>query len=237
MSAAHRGRGFEGCFTPPSHVPSQYEGVPGVTSWFHTDELQPRRKYRAAKGDELDDLLMAVGAHRDDEAFTTLFDHFRPRVHAQMLRLGLAPFAAADLTQDVMETIWRKAHLFDRRKSAAATWVFRIAYNRCIDVGRRNREHRYADADLFAIPDPAAGSDVGIATAQQEERVRAALDALPREQLKMVQLAFFEGLSHATIAAKTNLPIGTVKSRLRLAFSRLRRALQDAGVTEALQFD
>ena len=100
--------------------------VPGVTSWFHTDELQPRRKYRAAKGYELDDLLAAVGAHRDDEAFTALFDHFRPRVHAQMLRLGLAPFAAADVTQDVMETIWRKAHLFDRRKSAAATWVFRI---------------------------------------------------------------------------------------------------------------
>jgi RNA polymerase sigma factor (sigma-70 family) len=209
----------------------------GVTSWFHTDELEPRRKYRAAKGYELDDLLTAVGVHRDDEAFTALFDHFRPRVHAQMLRFGLAPFAAADVTQDVMETIWRKAHLFDRRKSAAATWVFRIAQNRCIDVGRRSREHRYADADLFAIPDPAAGSDAGIADAQREEHVRAALDALPREQLKMVQLAFFDGLSHATIAAKTNLPIGTVKSRLRLAFSRLRRALQDAGVSEALQFD
>jgi len=218
-------------------APSQCEGVPGVTSWFYADELEPRRKYRAAKGPELDDLLTAVGAHRDDEAFTALFDHFRPRVHAQMLRLGLAPFAAADVTQDVMETIWRKAHLFDRRKSAAATWVFRIAYNRCIDVGRRSREHRYADADLFAIPDPAAGSDAGIATAQQEEHVRAALDALPREQFKMVQLAFFEGLSHATIAARTNLPIGTVKSRLRLAFSRLRRVLQDAGVSEALQFD
>ena len=177
--------------------------MPGVTSWFHIDELQPRRKYRAAERHQLDDLLTAVGANRDDAAFTALFDHFRPRVHAQMLRLGLAPFAAADVTQDVMETIWRKAHLFDRRKSAAATWVFRIAYNRCIDVGRRSREHRYADADLFAIPDPAAGSDAGIATAQREEHVRAALDALPREQFKMVQLAFFEGLSHATIAART----------------------------------
>jgi RNA polymerase sigma factor (sigma-70 family) len=162
-----------------------------VISWFHTDELQPRRKYRAPKGYELDDLLTAVGAKRDDEAFTALFDHFRPRVHAQMLRFGLAPFAAADVTQHVMETIWRKAHLFDRRKSAAATWVFRIAQNRCIDVGRRSREHRYADADLFAIPDRAAGSDAGIATAQQEEHIRAALDALPREQFKMVQLAFF----------------------------------------------
>jgi len=84
-------------------APNQCEGVPGVTSWFHSDELQPRRKYRAAKGCELDELLTAVGAHRDDDAFTVLFDHFRPRVHAQMLRLGLAPFAAADVTQDVTE--------------------------------------------------------------------------------------------------------------------------------------
>lgn len=194
-------------------------------------------RYPTARKGELDDLLIAVGAKRDGKAFAILFDHLQPRVHAQLVRLGLAPAAAEDLTQDVMETIWRKAHLFDRRKSAAATWVFRIAYNRCIDVGRRSREHRYADADLFAIPDPGAGSDAGIATAQREEHVRAALDALPREQFKMVQLAFFEGLSHATIAARTNLPIGTVKSRLRLAFSRLRRALQNAGVTEALQFD
>ena len=208
-----------------------------MTIWFHSDGLEPRRKYTAAKGVELDDLLTAVGTRRDDEAFTVLFDHFRPRVHAQMLRLGLAPFAAADVTQDVMETIWRKAHLFDRRKSAAATWVFRIALNRRIDIARRSREHNCAAADLFAIPDPAAGSDAGIEAAQREEHVRAALDALPHEQLKMVQLAFFEGLSHATIAARTNLPIGTVKSRLRLAFSRLRRLLQDAGVTEALQFD
>src|SRR6202140_4086437 len=208
--------GARGHLTPPSQLgaPNQCEGVPGVTSWFYTDELQPRRKYRAAKGPVLDDLLTAVGANRDDEAFTVLFDHFRPRVHAQMLRLGLAPFAAADVTQDVMETTWRKAHLFDRRKSAAATWVFRIAPNHRLDVGRPSRP-----------------------TPHGERHVRAALDALPREQFKMVHLAFFEDLSHATIAARTNLPIGTVKSRLRLAVSRLRRVLQDAGVSEALQFD
>jgi RNA polymerase sigma factor (sigma-70 family) len=204
-----------------------------VTSWFHTDELQPRRKYRAAKGYELDDLLTAVGAHRDDEAFTVLFDHFRPRVHTQMLRLGLAPFAAADVTQDVMETIWRKAHLFDRRKSAAATWVFSIAHNRRIDVRRRSREFSYADDDLLAIPDPAESSDACLETSQRERHVHAALDALPQDQFRMVQLAFFEGLSHSTIAARTKIPIGTVKSRLRLAFSRLRRLLHDAGVTGA----
>jgi RNA polymerase sigma-70 factor (ECF subfamily) len=209
----------------------------GVTAWFHTDESVKHRKDAAVPTQELDDLLTAVGTKRDGEAFTTLFDHFRPRVHAQMLRLGLAPVSAADITQDVMETIWRKAHLFDRRKSPASAWVFRIALNRRIDLGRRSREHACEVADLFAIPDPSADSGAGIEAAQREERVHAALDALPQEQFKMVQLAFFEGLSHATIAARTNLPIGTVKSRLRLAFSRLRRLLQDAGVTEALQFD
>jgi RNA polymerase sigma factor (sigma-70 family) len=210
----------------------------GVTIWFHTDEPVKQRRFAAVRGQELDDLLTAVGTNRDGEAFTALFDHFRPRVHAQMLRLGLPAVAAADVTQDVMETIWRKAHLFDPRKSPASVWVARIAHNRRIDVGRRSREHAYeAAADLFAIPDPAAGSDASVEAAQREEHVRAALGALPREQLKMVQLAFFEGLSHATIAAQTNLPIGTVKSRLRLAFTRLRRLLHDAGVTEALQFD
>jgi RNA polymerase sigma-70 factor (ECF subfamily) len=211
-----------------------------VTAWFHTVEPAKHRKSPVqdeSRANDLDDLLTAVGTKRDGEAFAALFDHFRPRVHAQMIRLGLAPFAAADVTQDVMETIWRKAHLFDRRKSPASTWVFRIAHNRRIDIGRRCREDSCATADLVTIPDPAAGSDASIDAAQREERVRVALGALPLEQLRMVQLAFFEGLSHAAIAARTNLPIGTVKSRLRLAFCRLRRALREAGVTDALQLD
>jgi RNA polymerase sigma factor (sigma-70 family) len=204
-----------------------------VTVWFDAHPSYRHRKDTAARADELDDLLTAVGTDRDGDAFTVLFGHFRPRLHAQMLRQGLAPFAAADVTQDVMETVWRKAHLFDRRKSAAATWVFHIARNRRIDVRRRNRDHDMTSEDLFAIPDPTGGSDDCVDAAQREQCVHAALDDLPQEQLALVQLAFFEGLSHSTIAARTKLPLGTVKSRLRLAFSRLRRSLHDVGVTEA----
>jgi RNA polymerase sigma-70 factor (ECF subfamily) len=202
-----------------------------LISWPQTDKPSPHRY--AAPANEFDDLLTAVGAERDGEAFTVLFDHFGPRVHAQMLRLGLAPFTAADVTQDVMETIWRKAHLFDRRKSAAATWVFHIARNRRIDVRRRSREFSYAAEHFFTIPDPAPRSDDRIDAAQRGASVRAALDDLPQEQFTLVKLAFFDGLSHATIAERTQLPLGTVKSRLRLAFARLRRYLHDAGVTEA----
>jgi RNA polymerase sigma factor (sigma-70 family) len=205
----------------------------GVTSLSHIESPSRQRKYSAIRGGELDELLTAVGLERDGEAFTALFDHFRPRVHAQMLRLGLAPFAAADVAQDVMETIWCKAHQFDRNKSAAATWVFRIAQNRRVDVRRRSRDHIFVDADLFAIPDTAPSNDDNIDAARREQHVHAALEELPQDQFRMVQLAFFEGLSHATIAARTKIPIGTVKSRLRLAFTRLRRLLGDAGVTGA----
>ncbi len=181
----------------------------------------------------LDDLLTAVGVNRDDAAFTTLFGHFVPRVQKQMMRLGVAPVAADDITQDVMEAIWSKAHLFDRRKSAAATWVFHIARNRRIDVRRRSREFPCAVEDFSAIPDPGEPHDIRLDTAERVRSVRAALGALPREQFALVKLAFFDGLSHADIAKQTKLPLGTVKSRLRLAFSRLRQSLQDAGVTEA----
>jgi RNA polymerase sigma factor (sigma-70 family) len=189
--------------------------------------------HAGAPDGEFDDLLTAVGTDRDGAAFTTLFDHFGPRVHAQMVRLGLAPFAAADVTQDVMETIWRKAHLFDRSKSPAATWVFHIARNRRIDVRRRSRELTAPVEDFFAIPDTTAASDERIDAAQREHCLRTALGALPREQFALVKLAFFDGLSHANIAERLELPLGTVKSRLRLAFNHLRRFLRDAGVTEA----
>ena len=203
------------------------------TSRVQTDQASYRRRCPPPRANHLDHLLIAVGTSRDQEAFTVLFDHLRPRVQAQMVRLGLATIAAEDVTQDVMETIWRKAHLYDPQKSAAITWVFQIARNRCIDLRRRSREFSFAAEDFFAIPDPAEGSDDCLDTAQRKERVRLALDALPQEQFALVRLAFFEGLSQSAIAKRLGLPLGTVKSRLRLAFARLRGVLLDAGMTKA----
>jgi RNA polymerase sigma factor (sigma-70 family) len=199
------------------------------TSWI--DDPSCRRRYAVPRTSELDDLLIAVGATKDRRAFTAVCDHFRPRVQTQMARLGLTPAAAEDVAQDVMETIWRKAHLYDPRKSGATTWVLQIARNRSIDLKRRSREVSLAAEDFYGIPDPAERSDDCLDTAQREQRVRAALDALPREQFTLVRLAFFEELSHSTIARRLNLPLGTVKSRLRLAFACLRRVLLEAGVT------
>lgn len=178
--------------------------------------------------------VSAVARTRDREAFTRLFDHFAPRLNAYLRRLRLAPETAEELSQEVMEVVWRKAHLFDPAKSSVATWIFRIALNRRIDLGRRDRDRAGGEPAVAELIDLRPGSDDSLDSAQREARVRAALAALAPAQRDLVQLAFFDGLSHSAIADRTGLPLGTVKSRLRLAFGRLRRELAARGVTDAM---
>jgi RNA polymerase sigma-70 factor (ECF subfamily) len=175
-------------------------------------------------------MVVLVAERRDRAAFARLFDYYAPRVHAYLLRLRLDPVAADEITQEVMTTLWQKAALFDRSKSSVATWLFRIARNRRIDAHRREREEPPIDGAILDIPDPAQMPDDKVNAAQRDLMVRSALDLLPAEQLELVRLAFFEGFSHSEIADMTGIPLGTVKSRLRLAFSRLRRALDDGGL-------
>lgn len=182
-----------------------------------------------ASPDELADLLAAVAERRDRDAFARLFDHFAPRINAYLIRLGLDPVGAEELTQDVMVTLWRKAELFDRSRSSVATWLYRVARNRRIDLLRRDRADALDGEAALEIPDQAPPPDDAVDAVHREARVRAALDVLPDEQLVLVRLAFFEGLSHSDIADRTGIPLGTVKSRIRLAFTRLRRALEGDG--------
>lgn len=174
-----------------------------------------------------------MAQHADRDAFTALFDHFGPRVKAYLMRLGSDDAMAEEVTQDVMVTLWRKAALFDRSKSSAATWLFRIARNRRIDILRRRRAVN-VDAQTLVIedenlPDPNATLDED----RRQGRIREALKKLPEQQLELVQLAFFTELSHSQIAEQTGLPLGTVKSRIRLAFGRLRRILEEDSAVDA----
>jgi len=179
-------------------------------------------------------LVAAVASRRDREAFTRLFDHFAPRLNGYLLRLGSEPASAEEITQEVMVTLWRKAALFDARKSSLATWLYRVARNRRIDSLRRNRlEFLDAQDPVLDGPSEEAGLDMRVDLSRRESAVRAALASLPQEQLSLVRLAFFDGLSHSQISERTGLPLGTVKSRIRLGFTRLRRALEAGGVVEA----
>lgn len=179
-------------------------------------------------------LVARVAAHRDRDAFAALFDHYAPRLATYLQKLGAEPALAEEITQDAMTALWRKADQFDPEKSSVGTWLYRIARNRRIDLLRRARGGE-ASIDEVAQPvDEAPRPDEALVARQRETLVRRALKILPAEQLALVRLAFFEGRSHSEIATETGLPLGTVKSRIRLAFGRLRRRLADDGVTDAI---
>jgi RNA polymerase sigma factor (sigma-70 family) len=181
------------------------------------------------------ELVKAVAARRDREAFARLFDHFTPRLEAFLIRSGLDPTGAEEVSQDVMLVLWQKAELFDPSLSGLGTWLFRIARNRRIDLARRARlDYRDPSDIIFESQSLAPEADTIMDRQQREALVRAAMTELPVEQLDLVRLAFIDGLSHNAIAEQTGQPLGTVKSRLRLAFQRLRRALEAKGVTQAV---
>jgi RNA polymerase sigma factor (sigma-70 family) len=187
----------------------------------------------ASRAPEWARLVQAVALNQDRQAFTTLFDHFAPRIEMHLQRLGLDAGQAEEIAQDVMVTLWRKASLFDPAKSSLSTWLYRIARNRRIDLSRRDRTD-FVDPQSPAILDIAAEGQIDQALdgQQRDDIVRNLIQALPPEQLGLVKLAFYESLSHAQIAERTGVPLGTVKSRLRLAFTRLRRELETAGIEE-----
>ena len=173
---------------------------------------------------EHDRLIQAVARDRDREAFAALFDHFAPRLKAYLMRSGAPPAAADDFAQDAMLTVWRKAELFDPTRARAATWIFTIARNRRIDALRRENRPLPVPEISLASPDPEQPDDL-LQARQDEGRVRAALRSLKPDQIEVIQMAFFQDLTHAEVAQSLALPLGTVKSRIRNAMIKLRDLL------------
>ena len=170
-------------------------------------------------------LVGAIAANGDRDAFAALFSHFAPRVKSYLLRLGATPEAAEEMAQETLLSVWRKAAAFDPRRAAASTWVFTIARNLRIDALRRERRPMGQDlAD--ASPQPAT-PHAAMAALQDEARIDRAIAGLSAEQAQVVRLAFFSDKPHSEIAGELGLPLGTVKSRLRLAMGRLRALLEE----------
>jgi RNA polymerase sigma-70 factor (ECF subfamily) len=166
--------------------------------------------------------LRSVAQHRDRHAFEQLYGYFAPRIKSYMLRQGADETSADDLAQETMIQIWRKASHYDPGKAAVTTWVFSVARNLQID---RLRKHKLHEVELKT--DSTFSSEQLHYNEQFEkhpdaERLRTLIGRLPEDQMDVVQLAFFEGLSHTEVSFRLAIPIGTVKSRLRLAFDKLR---------------
>lgn len=167
-------------------------------------------------------LLGLVATARDRQAFAMLFKHFAPRLKAFHMRAGLAETAAEELAQETMLLLWRKAGSFDPARAGAATWVFTITRNLRTDQARRHRG---------GLPEPPPEEDLSPSAetlsleAERAARMRGALATLSEAHRQVIELSFFSEAPHAGIATALNLPLGTVKSRIRLALSRLRDAL------------
>ena len=170
-------------------------------------------------------LLKRVARTQDRAAFEELFERFAPRVKAYLMRLGAPAQTADDLAQEAMLSLWRKAHLFDPARASVSTWIFTIARNLRIDALRRERNFHSDPMAALEIADPDANSFATLEAKDDGEVLRAALATLPDEQAQVVQLSFFSDKPHSQIAEDLRIPLGTVKSRLRLAMVRLRAAL------------
>ena len=170
--------------------------------------------------------IQAVAEHRDKAAFARIFAFYGPRVNAYLRRLGAEAATAEDLTQDVMLTVWRRAGQFDHGRAALSTWIYTIARNRRIDVLRRERRPDFDQHDPTLVGDDSAPRGDQLAEAAEARRqVMEAVAQLPSEQARLVEIFYFAEKPHSTIADELGLPLGTVKSRLRLALGKLRRKL------------
>jgi RNA polymerase sigma factor (sigma-70 family) len=168
-------------------------------------------------------LLQQVAAEQDTDAFTELFEHFAPRVKGFLMKSGADHAVAEECAQDVMVTVWKKAGQFDPSRASVATWIFTIARNRRIDMMRRDR--RPEPEDLTWGPE-AEPDQLDVMSLQQESaQLVTAIANLPEKQRVMIERAYYGDLTHSEIADETGLPLGTIKSRIRLALERLRHSL------------
>ncbi len=168
-------------------------------------------------------LLARVHQNRDRAAFAALFRHFAPRVKGFLMKSGAGATLAEECTQDVMATLWQKAHLFDPTRASVSTWIFTIARNRKIDALRRQR--RPEPEDLPWGPESEPDQADALALQQDSEKLARAIADLPEKQKLLIKRAYFGDLTHSEIAEETGLPLGTIKSRIRLALERLRHAM------------
>lgn len=170
------------------------------------------------------DVMERVRVDRDQAAFAALFRHFAPRVKAFLMKSGASTTLAEECTQEVMATLWHKAHLFDPTRASVATWIFTIARNRRIDALRRQR--RPEPEDLPWGPEPEPDQAEALALQQESERLAGALAQLPPKQRELIERAYYGDQSHSEIAEVTGIPLGTIKSRIRLALERLRHEMK-----------
>ena len=173
---------------------------------------------------ELKDLMVKITVNRDEIAFSNLFDFLAPKIKAYYLQNGLISENAEELTQEVMSIIWSKSDKFNPSKSALTTWVYTIARNKKIDFLRKNSKIKYNDDDIREFLYEKNETDT-IEENEIEDQVSKINSQLDINQKKIIKMNFFENKSHKKIAEELEIPLGTVKSRIRHILIKMQRLL------------
>lgn len=182
--------------------------------------------------EQLAEALEKIGTSQDEQAFCLIYAHFAGRVKSFLVGKGMDDETAEELMQEIMITVWRKASTYDPGKAAASTWIFTIARNRRIDYLRGNYRVEVELDDVLLEreqdnEEAARPLDEELNLAQNSNRLHEALGELPKEQQQVMHLSYFRGQSHGDIADWLGLPVGTVKSRIRLALQSVRTFMKE----------
>ena len=187
---------------------------------------QAKSKPNPGVSDVMTAQLIAVRDRQDRDAFAILFRHFGPRVKSYLRAFGDEPGRIDEVVQETFAAVWAKARLFDPDRASASTWIFTIARNQRIDAFRRERRPEFDPEDPAFVPEPEPDGEASLSARERDASVAAAMSELSDDQREVLRLSFFEEKSHESIASKLGLPVGTVKSRIRLAYGHLRMRLE-----------
>ena len=179
-------------------------------------------KVESVYRDEQSRWIVAVAESRDRRAFRRLFDYFAPRIKGFCQNNGSTADRADEVVQEAFVNVWRKANLFDPKKASAGAWIFAIARNSRIDLIRKENRPEADTTDPFFDQSEPENPLAVLETERRSALLRNFVKELPAEQQDVLKLAFFEEKAHSEVADELGIPLGTVKSRIRLAFSRIR---------------
>ena len=179
-------------------------------------------KVESVYRDEQSRWIVAIADNRDRKAFKRLFNYFAPRIKGFCQNNGSTADRADEVVQEAFVNIWRKAYLFDPTKASAGAWIFAIARNARIDLIRKENRPEADTTDPFFEQSEPENPFAVLETERKSKLIRECIKDLPAEQQQVLKLAFFEEKAHSEVAEQLGIPLGTVKSRIRLAFKRIR---------------
>ena len=182
--------------------------------------------FSASTDDDLTLCVELIGKNQDKLAFNSIFKYFAPRLKSFLVKAGSTDTQAEEVIQEVMIAVWTKSSTYDSNKSSVSTWIYTIARNKRIDKIRKEKRHYLSESDEGLEIPVDSTQEKEIFTAQVSNSLKKYMSNLPEEQSKLLKLSYFYNKTHADISAELKIPLGTVKSRIRLALTKMRHLVE-----------